>query len=204
MGFWSKLTIGILAILAFFYIKTTLFTNESFPEVEKKLVEEQVIQEPEETKPKKIVTEDKETAQELYVYFLGTDKNGSTVFKKVKREIPEKILDSKKVELAVNELINGPSKYEKSRGVYSEIPKSTKLLRVLEDKETIALDLSYDLVNGGGADSLYSRIKQIIKTILASGVKKPVYLYIDGKKADVIGGEGLMISQPLTENSLDE
>ena len=35
-------------------------------------------------------------------------------------------------------------------------------------------------------------------------VKKPIYLYIDGKQAEVLGGEGIMITQPLSENSLDE
>ena len=30
------------------------------------------------------------------------------------------------------------------------------------------------------------------------------YLYIDGKQADVIGGDGIMITQPLSENSIGE
>ena len=29
-------------------------------------------------------------------------------------------------------------------------------------------------------------------------------LYIDGKQADVIGGDGIMITQPLSENSIGE
>ena len=56
---------------------------------------------------------------------------------------------------------------------------------------------------GGGSDSLYSRLRQLIKTVLANS-DKPVYLYLDGKQANVVGGEGLTISQPLKENSLDE
>ena len=51
----------------------------------------------------------------------------------------------------------------------------------------------------------YSRIKKLIKTILANNTSnKPVYLYLDGQQADVVGGEGIMIKQPLMENSLDD
>ena len=56
--------------------------------------------------------------------------------------------------------------------------------------------------NGGGTDSLYKRLNQLIKTAKRN-TNKPVYLYIEGNKAEVIGGEGIMITQPLNENSLD-
>ena len=62
--------------------------------------------------------------------------------------------------------------------------------------------MSSDFENGGGTDSLYKRIYQIIKTAKRN-TTKPVYLYIEGNKADVIGGEGIMITQPLNDNSLD-
>ena len=47
------------------------------------------------------------------------------------------------------------------------------------------------------------RIKQIIKTA-NSYSSTPTYLYINGKQANVIGGEGVMLKQPLNERSLDE
>ena len=57
-------------------------------------------------------------------------------------------------------------------------------------------------MNEGGADSLYKRLYQLIKTAkLNSSV--PVYLYINGQRADVIGGEGIMLSQPLSNSSLE-
>ena len=71
-------------------------------------------------------------------------------------------------------------------------------------KDKVIVDLSSDFQYGGGADSLYSRVKQLIKTSLANSKNKPVYLYIDGKQANVIGGEGIMINQPLNEKSLDD
>ena len=66
----------------------------------------------------------------------------------------------------------------------------------------ILVNLNSSFVNGGGADSLYKRLYQLIKTVKLNS-QLPVYLYIDGHKADVIGGEGIMLSQPLGDNSLE-
>lgn len=199
MGFWSKLTILVLVVLAGFYIKTSFFEE---PKFEKKLVtEEQIIEEPIKTpEPKKELIAEEKKQDFATVYFLGVDSQENSLFKTAKREVPA---DANKLKFALQQLIQGPTAYEKKQGVYSEIPKSTKL-RGVTVGDNIVIDMSSDLVNGGGADSLYSRIKQIIKTSLANAPKRPIYLYIDGKQADVIGGEGIMLTQPLNENSLDE
>ena len=65
------------------------------------------------------------------------------------------------------------------------------------------IDLSSNFESGGGAESTYTRVKQIIKTANAN-TNTPTYLYINGKQANVIGGEGIMIKQPLNERSFDE
>ena len=49
----------------------------------------------------------------------------------------------------------------------------------------------------------FKRVYQLIKTSQAN-TNLPVFLYINGKQAEVIGGEGVMIKQPLTERSLDD
>lgn len=202
MGFWSKLVILTLAVLAFFYVKVNFF-DTPHAKIEKKLVaEEQVVEpvkkqepvKPEESKEKKI------PKTYVTVYFLGMDKNDTGIFKKVQRELPQ---GKSKLQFALTQLVAGPSPYEKKVGVYSEIPKNVKILGVVESKNKIIIDVSGNIQNGGGADSIYSRMKQLIKTALANSSKKPIYLFIDGKQAEVLGGEGIMISQPLSENSLD-
>lgn len=199
MGFWSKLTIVILAVLAGFYIKTTFFDGMH---VEKKLVsEEQIAPERQRTpEPQKEVKSEVKKQEYATVYFLGIDSSDNSLFKTAKREVPE---GSSKLKFAMQQLITGPTAAEKKLGVYSEVPKSTKIRGIIESNKII-IDLSSEIVNGGGADSLYSRIKQVIKTALANSSGKPIYLYIDGKQADVIGGEGIMLTQPLNENSLDD
>ena len=203
MGFWSKLVILALAALAFFYVKVNFF-DTPHAKVEKKLVVEEQVAEPVKkvvpTENKKQEEEKKVTKTYVTVYFLGMDKNDTGIFKKVKREVPQ---GQSKLKFALNQLMNGPSQYEKSVGVYSEIPKNVKILGIVESSNKIIIDVSGNIQTGGGADSIYSRMKQFIKTALANSPKKPIYLYIDGKQAEVLGGEGIMISQPLSENSLD-
>ena len=72
----------------------------------------------------------------------------------------------------------------------------------MENNDKVIINLSSDFQYGGGSDSLYSRVQQLLKTVVANTSSKNVYLYLDGQQADVIGGEGLMIKQPLQEDSL--
>ncbi len=203
MGFWSKLVILALAALAFFYVKVNFF-DTPHAKVEKKLVVEEQVAEPVQNvssnENKQKTAEPQKPKTYVTVYFLGMDKNDSGIFKKVKRELPQ---GQSKLSYSLNQLVAGPSAYEKKIGVYSEIPKNVKILGVVESSNKIIIDVSSNIQTGGGADSLYSRMKQLIKTALANSPKKPIYLYINGKQAEVLGGEGIMISQPLSENSLD-
>jgi len=134
--------------------------------------------------------------------FFTKMTNGKDVYVAVSRKKPQTFTGSD-VEYAVRMLISGPTKYEKKQGVYSEVPTTTKLVSFKETPSGIIVNLSSDFGCGGGGDSLYKRVYQLIKTV-NHNTRKPVYLYINGKKADVIGGEGLMLKQPLRSNSLEE
>ena len=201
MGFWSKLVILTLAALAFFYVKVNFF-DTPHAKVEKKLVKEEQVVEPVKKEPVQVKKTEVKKVPKTYVtvYFLGMDKNDTGVFKKVQRELPK---GESKLKYSLNQLVLGPTPYEKKVGVYSEITKNVKIMGIVESKNKIIIDVSSNIQTGGGADSLYSRMKQLIKTAIANAPDKPIYLYINGKQAEVLGGEGIMISQPLTENSLD-
>lgn len=171
MGFWSKLVILALAALAFFYVKVNFF-DTPHAKVEKKLVVEEQVAEPvkkvEPTENKKQEEEKKVTKTYVTVYFLGMDKNDTGIFKKVKREVPQ---GQSKLKFALNQLMNGPSQYEKSVGVYSEIPKNVKILGIVESSNKIIIDVSGNIQTGGGADSIYSRMKHLIKQHLLTALK---------------------------------
>lgn len=141
--------------------------------------------------------------EEIFVnIFFSRISSGKDVYVAVSRKKPENYKGSD-VEFAIKMLLNGPTKAEKAQGAYTEIPSGTKLLWYKETPSKVIINLSDDFEFGGGGDSIYKRMYQLIKTA-NHNTRKPVYLYIKGKQANMIGGEGLMLKQPLRSNSLDE
>ena len=211
MSNFSKIVIIILLTLSFFFIKEKWGNNisnllssiEGMPKIELPSIKkednkkEEIVKKPTEVPTKKEATKDKETVS---IYFLALDSNDNGIYKKVQREIP---IGQNRLEYAINELLKGPNIVEKSTGAYSEIPKTTKLLKIKQNGKKIIIDFSSDFQYGGGTDSVYSRMMQLIKTALANTENKNIYLYLDGKQVNFIGGEGIMITQPLNENSLE-
>lgn len=141
------------------------------------------------------------TKEYVNIYFIGKNEHNEEVYKAVKRQYSEDV-DGSKIKFAVYALVNGPKPEERQRGVYTEIPQGAQVINVSEHHDRVIINLNSSYVNGGGADSLYKRLYQLIKTAKLN-TELPVYLYIDGQKADVVGGEGIMISQPLSNSSLD-
>lgn len=74
---------------------------------------------------------------------------------------------------------------------------------IKQTSKKVIIDFSSDFQYGGGTDSVYSRMMQLIKTAINNSEKKKIYLYLDGQQVNCIGGEGIMITQPLSENSLE-
>lgn len=144
--------------------------------------------------------EEKET-QYVNIYFIGKNEHNEEVYKAVKRVYNNEV-DGSKIRFAINSLIKGPRAEEKSNGVYTEIPTDAEVINITELSDKIVVNLNSAYVTGGGTDSLYKRLYQLIKTVKLNS-ELPVYLFIDGQRADVVGGEGIMLSQPLSNSSLD-
>lgn len=215
MNNFSKIVIILLIVLTFFFVKDKFGSNidgmlssiKGFDGININLGQndnETKTEESEQVKtPTEVPTKAEEPAKEkesATVYFLALDSNDNGIYKKVVREVP---LNEDKLDFAIKELLKGPNLVEKSMGAYSEIPKETKLLGIKHKGNKVIIDFSSDFQYGGGTDSVYSRMMQLIKTSLNNTNKKSVYLYLDGKQINFIGGEGIMITQPLNENSLD-
>lgn len=160
-----------------------------------------VIEEPQVQVPPE--EDEKPVKEKVYVniFFIGQNANKEEVYKAVNREYDETV-DGSKIKFALKSLILGPRQDEIAKGVYSEIPAGTRIISINETPDKVVINLNSAFENGGGTDSIYKRLYQLIKTAKRN-TTKPVYLYIEGNKADVIGGEGIMITQPLDDNSLD-
>ncbi len=102
-----------------------------------------------------------------------------------------------KLEETIRLLLKGATKSEISKGIYSEIPTSTKLFWVRETKDKIIVNLSSEFAEGGGTQTIMARINQLSKTVKAEKKNLPVYLYINGKIVEYIGGDGVYLEQPL-------
>ena len=68
---------------------------------------------------------------------------------------------------------------------------------IANEQDKIIINLNSEFQYGGGTDSINNRLKQLVKTVVAILPDKNIYLYIEGKQVDVMGGDGVMITQPL-------
>lgn len=189
IGFCMIVVIGIVAFNAF--MPKPEITPEDV-EVSERSVAEEVMGE---EKPEK--TE----VQYLNIYFIGKNEHNEEVYKAVKR-VYNKDVDGSQIRFAVNALIKGPKAEEKAKGVYTEVPIDSEVINISELPDKVIVNLNSAFVTGGGTDSLYKRLYQLIKTVKLNS-NLPVYLFVDGQRADVVGGEGIMLSQPLSNSSLD-
>ena len=192
---WQKVGLTLLVIGTLAFIRIAFFPNAEKPAKEQSAQEDQTAKPTEETNedvPKSYVN----------IYFVGQNKNKEEVYKIVKREYQAE-KDGTKLNFSIKNLLQGPSEKEKAKGIYSEIPQGTKLISLKETPNKIVINLSGEFEQGGGTEGLYKRLYQIIKTA-NKNTTLDVYLYINGKQADVVGGEGIMLNQPLNEKSLEE
>lgn len=190
IGFFMMVIVGVVA---FNVLMPKPEIKPDDVQVMKRSVQEEEVAE----SPKTNVVE----VQYVNVYFIGKNEHNEEVYKAVKREY-NKDVDGSKIRFAVNSLVRGPKPDEKQSGVYTEVPADAKVINITEQPDKIIVNLNSAFVTGGGTESLYKRLYQLIKTCkLNSSI--PVYLYIDGQRADVVGGEGIMLSQPLSNSSLD-
>lgn len=201
MNFSQKLGIFCLIIITTVYIYFSFFNKEGFhfPQKNYEIPAVNISDVPvtEEETPKE-EEEQKQKIKTVKIYV--TDSKGK--LRSVNRKC-DTAIEKSCFNFAIKELISAPTQWEKNKGLSSEIPSNTKILSVREGSNNILIDLSSAFESGGGAESTYIRVHQLIKTSQAN-TNLPVFLYINGRQADVIGGEGIMIKQPLSERSLDD
>ena len=199
MNFAQKFGIFCLALITLVYVYFAFFADKDF-DFNKKLPElpsenitdiPPVVDEPQENTTKSEV-------RTIKIYVTDSKGNLRSVNRKCDTETEKSCFS-----YAISQMIKGPTGYEKQKGLSSEVPVETKILSIRESANNVLIDLSPSFESGGGAKSTYIRVHQLIKTAKAN-TNLPVYLYINGKQANVIGGEGIMIKQPLNERSLDD
>ncbi|MBD2197701.1 MULTISPECIES: GerMN domain-containing protein [Calothrix] len=101
------------------------------------------------------------------------------------------------LEKAFESLLAGPTEGSDS----TTIPKGTKLLGLTVNNDEIRVNLSEEFTSGGGSSSMVGRVGQVVYTATTVKPNAKVYIDVNGKKLDVLGGEGVVLDQPVTRES---
>jgi len=104
------------------------------------------------------------------------------------------------LQAAFSSLLAGP----KDANVSSEIPKGTKLRSLSVKNEGVYVDLSTEFTSGGGSSSMSSRLGQVIYTATSLKPNAKVWISVEGKPLELLGGEGLEVAQPSTRQTFDK
>ncbi|MEA5581646.1 GerMN domain-containing protein [Nodularia harveyana UHCC-0300] len=132
------------------------------------------------------------------VYWL---KPSATSFDLVPQPIQlAAIQPNQALEQAFRTLLEGPTEGTDS----TTIPQGTQLLGVKTENDEVHVNLSNDFTVGGGSASMIGRVGQVVYTATTLNPNAKVYIEVDGKQLDVLGGEGLELQQPLTRESFQQ
>lgn len=133
------------------------------------------------------------------VYWLrSTNKNVALVPQPVR---VASIRPNQPLEAAFQSLLAGPPAEATDS---TTIPKGTKLLGLKTENDEVHVNLSEDFTSGGGSTSMMGRVGQVVYTATSLNPKAKVYIEVNGKPLDVLGGEGVELQQPLTRESFQK
>lgn len=155
--------------------------------------------EPTETKESHSRSAPATTEKTLQVYWLkGT---GSDIALK---SVPVKVSANENsgslVKGALEQLLAGPA----DSTVTTTIPRGTKLKSFAMKEDGVHIDLSKEFTSGGGSTSMTARLAQVLYTATSLNPGSQVWLSIEGEPLHTLGGEGLMIDQPLTRKGFEK
>ena len=104
------------------------------------------------------------------------------------------------LETAFKTLLAGPTQGTDS----TTIPQGTQLLGLKAENNDVHVNLSENFTTGGGSTSMIGRIGQIVYTATSLNPQAKVYIEVNGKPLEVLGGEGVELEQPLTRESFQK
>ena len=138
-------------------------------------------------------------SQKVNIYWL---RNAGTNLKLESQPIQVKSDDepNKVLQTAFKQLLAGPTEGTES----TTIPQGTQLLGIKVESDAVRINLSEEFTSGGGSTSMTGRLGQVIYTATSLNSKAKVYIEVNGKPLEVLGGEGLVLNQPLTRESFNQ
>ncbi|MFH2068495.1 MAG: GerMN domain-containing protein [Candidatus Omnitrophota bacterium] len=122
----------------------------------------------------------------------------------VVRKVPRIWSVDEKVKNVMTLLLQGPDEAEKEAGYDSALPREARLLSVFMEEDTVLLNFSRQIDEGGGTKTMLTRLRQIVYTATQfSGVNKVGFL-IDGQPIKYFSSEGLTeVEHPIGRADLE-
>ncbi|MBZ8180410.1 MAG: GerMN domain-containing protein [Oscillatoria sp. PMC 1051.18] len=137
--------------------------------------------------------------QKAEVYWIGATSNDIEVVPNAitieNTAQPEQILES-----AFKRLLAGPS----DKNFSTTIPDGTTLRSLTLENDGVHVNLSEEFTTGGGTASMTGRVAQVIYTATSLDPNAQVWIEVEGKTLEVLGGEGLLLDQPLTRKGFEK
>ncbi len=105
---------------------------------------------------------------------------------------------------AMKALLQGPTAEEKDAGMFTAIPEGTAYLGLDIKNGVATVDLSAEYGSGGGSLSMFTRLAQVVFTLTQFPTVDSVRFKLDGKLIDALGGEGIIVDEPLGRADYEE
>lgn len=132
--------------------------------------------------------------------FWLKDAGDSTELIPVEIALNKAAKPSDALEAAFNQLLAGPN----DPSTFSTIPQGTKLRGVTVKDDGVHLDLSPEFNSGGGSATMIGRLAQVLFTATSLEPKAKVWISVEGKPLELLGGEGLEVPQPMTRQNFEK
>lgn len=139
---------------------------------------------------------------ELAVYWIAYKDQEHLVLEPTKLPLDnlENATSEEKLAAAFKRLLEGPANADKTNA----IPDKTQLNSLKLQDDGVRIDLSREFTTGGGSKSMQARLGQIVYTASSLDPKEAVWISIDGEPLEVLSGEGLIVSQPMTRKEFED
>lgn len=138
-------------------------------------------------------------AQTAHTYWLTNTGNHLELVTRAVKVATNKSNDAV-LKAAINKLLAGPTDAD----VSSTIPEGTQLLSLTVQNDGIHVNLSQEFTQGGGSASMSGRVAQVLYTATSLQPNDKVWINVEGKPLEILGGEGLLLEQPLTRQDFEK
>lgn len=98
---------------------------------------------------------------------------------------------------ALEALLAGPTEEERAADVFSAVPDGTELRSLTIEGGVATVDLSAAFEAAGGTFGETMRLGQLVYTLTQFPTVEGVVLEIEGRRADVFGGHGILLDLPM-------